>query len=710
MPRIPRSLLTVNVILRLAAVLLAAIIVVRVLFAGADGFYSIVLVVGAIGAIYGIGYAISAIRAFLAKAAAAADPESPLPALLADRSRAQVLAVLALVILVVHAGITGYVGIWTILVAVLLAAVAALLSANLRLVALIGGTAVVFATATVFVESAFSGSAEARALAVSVAAVVLPVLVSEKLTSLIKLPSLTATHQVVLAVLTLTLSFLGWTRADWLPGVVHSCYTLPTSNGITVLRATADGSRCYGLLDTADPGVFVPAGFGKDPVTVKLERAILANNRPVKDGDLTVVWMGALSCDPLPGDETKCADGRDYPSERDQLRALLFAQTHLKNVHVVIADATQDVRHADDIAALIVERKAALGKRLVVIGGGDSRDTTQRAINRILDAGIPFIAPNLLADLGAPGKPFVDRPGYLQLAPANLAYAKDTVTRLSQRFADGFKMDIYAQPNPTDLYTTSLVNDLLSAVKDAPGSTARHVASLDGITCEQDTVLYFADRWTRFADFVQRIKDVCGHARPHMVIADGSVGRFMANYQLRAVSNADWPVDYYVGGPGCSDLSPEMYTTLTEQIYRSGDVLGLRAGETFACADRAAGARDRQLLDACTLDAAAKLQSQPCRPNDLGNFLIPAWDAVLLADALLPAQPVPLTALTLKPTTLSTGVQAEVQQGRLADATVPILLWHVDPLNDPSRIWERPSDQLRLPTDATGPVVVGNGR
>jgi hypothetical protein len=42
-----RSLMTADAILRLAAVLLAALIVVRVLFAGLNGFLSITLVLGA---------------------------------------------------------------------------------------------------------------------------------------------------------------------------------------------------------------------------------------------------------------------------------------------------------------------------------------------------------------------------------------------------------------------------------------------------------------------------------------------------------------------------------------------------------------------------------------------------------------------------------------------------------------------------------------
>jgi hypothetical protein len=365
-----------------------------------------------------------------------------------------------------------------------------------------------------------------------------------------------------------------------------------------------------------------------------------------------------------------------------------------------------------------IAQRAALGPRAVVIGGGDSRDITQRAINRLLDAGIPFIAPNLLADLGAPGQPFVDRPGYFQLAPANLAYAEDTVARLAHHFPAGFRLDIYQHLDPTDQYTTSLVNDLLAGVKAAKGATARHVSSLDRIdetacaatTGGPPTVLFFADRWTRFADFVQRINDVCGHSAPRMVIADSSVSRFMANYQLRAVSNADWPVDYYVGGPGCADLTPASYATLTRQVYASRDLLNLRPGDTFTCQDRAGNAPDRQVLQACTLDAAVKLTSQPCKANDVGGFLVPAWDAVLLADALLPVKPPVgkdyLISLETTAAPLTTGAQATVRAGRLFPPTIPVLMWHVDPVNDPGRIWERPSPALVLPADPTGPAPV----
>jgi hypothetical protein len=232
------------------------------------------------------------------------------------------------------------------------------------------------------------------------------------------------------------------------------------------------------------------------------------------------------------------------------------------------------------------------------------------------------------------------------------------------------------------------------------------VTSLGGIDASacaagRPTVLFFADRWTRFADFAQRLNDLCGHSRPQMVIADGSVSRFMANYQLRAVSNADWPVDYYVGGPGCADLTQEAFTNITNQMYAQRTLLNVNG--VFTCADRTGESRDGQLVQACTLDAAVKLLSQPCQPNDLGTFLAPAWDAVFLADALLPARPAAgkdyLTSLDLRAATLSTGAVATVRAGRLVDPTIAVRMWHVDPLDDASRVWERPSEGLLLPTD-----------
>ena len=131
---------------------------------------------------------------------------------------------------------------------------------------------------------------------------------------------------------------------------------------------------------------------------------------------------------------------------------------------MVIADATHDVARAADIARMIVDHRAALGGDVVAIGGGDSRSQTQEAINLLVKNGVPVISPNLLADLVVPGKPFVNRPGYLQLTPPNSQYARNALARLCADSEDGFDLTVYQRPGETDHYTNSGVNNVLAEV------------------------------------------------------------------------------------------------------------------------------------------------------------------------------------------------------------------------------------------------------
>jgi hypothetical protein len=580
----------------------------------------------------------------------------------------------------------------------------------------LGLAATVIALVAVIVQSMFTGDTTSRTVGAAVAGVAASVIVIawEKFGPLFTWASgrdMNRRHGMVLLVLAVVFVPVALTHARWLPGVLNDCYTSPLAGGMTSVVTTPDG-QCYGLLDTAAGGLLTPEAFGRNPATVDLERRILERNRPLRDGDLTVVWLGALSCPPSPSDSAKCADGRDYPAERDQLRGLLLAQDQIAartghRLHVVIGDAGPDVAHIDNVAKLVVAHREAFGGRLVVIGGGDSRDATQHAINRLLDHGIPFIAPNLLADLGYPGRPFVQRPGYLQLPPPNLAYAVDTVTRIKDRHPGGFRLDVFQVPNPSDQYTTSLVNDILATVPRVGGrrAAARHLTGLDridtsicrGNRASAPTVLFFADRWGRFGDFIRRVNDVCGYDRPEWVIADSSVSRFMASNSLRATSNATWPLDYYVGGLGCAELRSPPGGDLTADLVNRT----LRpAGRTFTCPSGAsrpgasAGPSDRDPGVYCTLDAAESV-SQPCAPNDLGTFVAQAWDAVMLADALLPPRKhgdVPgdpdsragyLRGLRLPTRPLTQG-DAQVCDGTLVTTTIPVRMWHVEQIDDPT--------------------------
>ena len=362
----------------------------------------------------------------------------------------------------------------------------------------VGGVLFVAAGAVAFVvvslQLMLTGDAASRALWASIAAVALAVIsiVAREFGSLFERVcgrDLARGHLIRLTALAIVFSGLGVAKNDWLPGVLDRCYTPPFSHGMTAFVEAAGGG-CYGLIDEGDAGPLGPGSFGRNPVASDLERRILKLNRPLERGDLTVIWLGSLSCEYSRTDPTRCADGRDYPAERDQLRGLLMAQLEIArstghHLHVVIGDAAQDVAHIDDVARLIVANRAAFGGRLAVVGGGDSREVTQSAINRLLDDGIPFIAPNLLADLGNPGRPFVDRPGYLQLAAPNRTYATDTVARIAKSYPHGFRLAIFQLPAPSDQYTTSLVNDLLAAVARLRASgveaSARQVRGLDQI-------------------------------------------------------------------------------------------------------------------------------------------------------------------------------------------------------------------------------------
>ena len=98
--RLLRSLLTADVLLRLAAVVLAGLIVVRSLLAGAAGVWSMVLVLAAAAALWAAVRLAARVRVVLTEATADAPS---LPSFIADRPRSRLAAVLALLVLVVHA-------------------------------------------------------------------------------------------------------------------------------------------------------------------------------------------------------------------------------------------------------------------------------------------------------------------------------------------------------------------------------------------------------------------------------------------------------------------------------------------------------------------------------------------------------------------------------------------------------------------------------
>jgi ABC-type branched-subunit amino acid transport system substrate-binding protein len=378
----------------------------------------------------------------------------------------------------------------------------------------------------------------------------------------------------------------------------------PASGSLSETWQEADGN-CYGYADSG-------SGFGRDPLAEKLQATVFSQNQPVRQGDLIVVWFGTLSCASYQPDNM-CSDHREYDSERQELQGLILAQRRTdlpSRIHVVIANAGADMAHAPQVAQRIAQKLSTAG-RVVVIGGGDSREETKKAITTLLDAGIPFIAPTLTADLGAGGRPFVDKQGFLQMSEPNQNFANAAVSFIAAHTPRNKrrKVIVYHLPTPGDEYTESLASDVVDSARNNPRTfvtpgeeTISDVNRLPRSVCKTATgddlpaALFFADRWNTFATFVQKLTTACGFSGPALLISSDSVDRFMTNDTARAALLAPWPLAYYRKGKQCDDL------------------------------------KKNTSAEAATLLDSAQKNLSACSPSaQIGDQVSEFWDAVLLA-------------------------------------------------------------------------------
>jgi len=431
--------------------------------------------------------------------------------------------------------------------------------------------------------------------------------------------------------------------------------------------------ECIGLTDSPR------FGFGRkaDPNTQAAMLAVLGGNRPIDARrDLTVIWLGALTCRSEPVFGQACVD-RPYLAELQDMQALGYAQgaatgtTQSPRLHLVVANAGQDVAHAGDVAATIVARyrAGALGSRAVVVGVGDSRTVTRQAIGTLLDAGIPVLTGTLTADPDRPGRPFVDRPGYLQLSPPADQYASDTVQLLAPYLGSarataarhgGPALIIYQQPladgvtpDADDLFSVSQTRDTERAAADAHLVTraSSSLSELSRAACPQGDgsgrAVFFAGRWSRFRQFAQALGAAC--LVPPAVWSNDSVNRFMNNDTLRAgLGDIGWPLRYYSAGPQCTDLVPS--AAGVEPPLEARTLLArMRRTDPTTCAapDSQVGSHVTVLWDVVRL--AGRLAAQlPLGPADLDRLALPttalAEGSVTIAGGQVD-RPVPLRPL-----------------------------------------------------------------
>jgi len=397
--------------------------------------------------------------------------------------------------------------------------------------------------------------------------------------------------------------------------------------------------ECYGVLGLgAPPAVADAPAFGEDADGLAYwQRRILANNPAPGSEAVTAVWIGELACSRhRPGYPALCQsdDGEyDLEAELEDLQALRLAQWYWAGkghpVRILLAHAGPHIDHITDLAAEVaaLDQQHRLGEHRVVLNIGNSTSQSRAAIEGLVSGSrpIPVIAPTLTADrVPAPtgndppvsDRPFVDKPGYLQLAPTNSSMAGYALSSVpAGRLAQAPHLVIYRKLDSQDEYVNSLVSDLSKwdgHLWGRAGTRNRSVVEpghLDASICSADTVVFFADRHFRFAGFVNEVQRTCQSSTFPLVMADGSANRVM-NTRNGISPGPQWPLFYYASGLQCPELKKR--------------------------AD-GAGPAAEEFLDALhTFSATQHGVPQPlpdCATTgqQIGDHVAPFWDAVTVA-------------------------------------------------------------------------------
>ncbi len=341
-----------------------------------------------------------------------------------------------------------------------------------------------------------------------------------------------ARRTVVAAVALALLVGLGvWVNQRWGTG----CHPHPL--GGTVAVRLVDG-QCVGYSDSASQI------FSADQRELAaVQRLIFRQNelaeqtRARKKGAqplVTLVYLGALT-----GQLTGPTE-RAYAAEREELEGLAVAQrSRLPDsggpdgaplLRIVVANAGNQMRYAEQAVDLVADLAASDPTVVGVVGLVESRTWTARALQRLNRAGLPAIATTLSADGFSRNSRL-----YLQLGASN-AEEVELVARYAER-ARLSTVHLYYSTGGTSLADDRYVGTLTEDAEERFGVRAKPFrARLDlSAECDFDGLLFFTGRFSDFDEFLDSLKDSCvgGRRLPVHLVADDSVGRYVANRQKR---------------------------------------------------------------------------------------------------------------------------------------------------------------------------------
>ncbi|MEU8069947.1 hypothetical protein AB0B20_09340 [Micromonospora sp. NPDC049151] len=336
-----------------------------------------------------------------------------------------------------------------------------------------------------------------------------------------------------------------WAHGRWAP----DCRPWPTDR--VAVRLVA--GECVGYSDTA--GQVFNSEPGQDRLRA-VQRRIFAQNRAAEEvwrrsehrrPYLTLVYLGSLT-----GNRTR-ADEESYVSEREELEGMATAQYALLQesaaaddaalLHIVVANAGRQMRHADDAVRMLEGLARDDPTVLGVVGLVDSRTSTAAALRELNRVGLPVLAPTLSAD-----RMDANSSLYLAMSAPNRdqvrmveAYARQ-VLRVGE--AHVYWTTGEGSSLADDLYVATLIDGLRERFGDRitrldEWRSGRRLTQ----ECGYPGMLFFAGRWSEFDGFMRALKE-CGANPPRHLVADDSVNRYMANPGLRASAPGNLPVTY----------------------------------------------------------------------------------------------------------------------------------------------------------------------
>jgi hypothetical protein len=295
-------------------------------------------------------------------------------------------------------------------------------------------------------------------------------------------------------------------------------------------RVTEEGGQRIGVQYCGDP--FSGAGPDADA-----ERQIYAANlgaqRKAPDRTVTIVLISTLTTDP--DSSRPRGEIQSTLAERRGLAGARSAQQRINNapgdhimIRLAVANAGAGARHIDTAVNKVGELLSDDPRALAAVVTVNSTDKSKRALKKLDQRSLLMASPTMSSDGFGTA---ID--GFLQLTALNSDEVQ-LVAAYAGQHAKGRPIDLITPDGASgDEYTGEL-----RAFGEAKGMRVLPWKP-DGSLDDPDIcrhVVYFADRYTRFIDFVHQLHDYCDRFRQWpLLIADASVSRFIADTTLTSL-------------------------------------------------------------------------------------------------------------------------------------------------------------------------------